>query len=85
VDELSGRETKPTSAVNTASIITRGFINVMKSGNRGTKLDCEANLRRDKGFAVGLVVGSQPSYISFTPSRFRNEASLMLDTSNCSG
>ena len=48
----------PTSAVNTASAITRGFINVMKSGIRATKLGPEANRRRDRATAVVFMVDS---------------------------
>jgi hypothetical protein len=44
--------------VNTASAITRGFINVMKSGSRAAKLEREANWRRDKGNAAVFMVAS---------------------------
>ena len=33
--------------MNTASIITQGFIDVMKSGSRPTTLDYEANPKRE--------------------------------------
>src|SRR5262249_26625482 len=46
-----------TSAVNTASIITRGFINVMKWGRRAVKLGREANQGRE-GIAVALMMNS---------------------------
>ena len=46
----------PTSAVKTASAITRGFINVTKWGSRFTKLGREANERRDNGIAVVFMV-----------------------------
>jgi hypothetical protein len=48
----------PTSAVNTASAITRGFINVMKSETRAAKLGREANRRRDRAIAVVFMVDS---------------------------
>jgi hypothetical protein len=46
----------PTNAVNTASAITRGFINVTKLGGRSTKLGREANEWRDNGIAVVFMV-----------------------------
>src|SRR5215471_3277528 len=48
----------PTKAVNTASTITRGFINAMKWGSRAAKLGREANPGRDKGIAVIVMVDS---------------------------
>jgi hypothetical protein len=42
--------------VNTASTITRGFVNVMKWGSRAAKLGREANRERDKGIAVVFMV-----------------------------
>ena len=44
--------------MNTASAITRGFINVMKSGIRAAKLGREANRRRDRATAVVFMVDS---------------------------
>ncbi len=49
MDQAHGaRWLKPTSAVNTASIITRGFINAMKSPSRTAKLRCEAKPRMSR-------------------------------------
>src|SRR5262245_52980724 len=48
----------PTTAVNTASAITRGLVNAMKSGNRAAKLDREVSLRRDKAIAVLFMADS---------------------------
>jgi hypothetical protein len=42
--------------VNSASAITRGFINVTKWGSRFTKLGREANERHDNGIAVVFMV-----------------------------
>jgi hypothetical protein len=42
--------------VNSASAITRGFINVTKWGSRFTKLGREANEWRDTGIAVLFMV-----------------------------
>jgi hypothetical protein len=53
----------PTKAVNTASTITRGFINAMKWGSRSTKLRREPNPRRDKGIAVVVMVDSSTEIV----------------------
>jgi hypothetical protein len=44
--------------VNTASAITRGFINAMKSGSRATRLVREADEKRDKEIAMVFMVDS---------------------------
>jgi hypothetical protein len=47
--------------------MTRGFINVMKSGNRAAKLEREANQTRDKGkTAVFMVIPQPPGYLFAT-------------------
>src|SRR6516165_9050684 len=46
----------PTTAVNTASAITRGLVNAMKSGSRAAKLGREVSRRRDKAIAVVFMV-----------------------------
>src|SRR6516165_4175822 len=48
----------PTTAVNTASAITRGFVNAMKSGNRAAKLDRDVCRKRDKAIAVVFMIDS---------------------------
>src|SRR5262249_42593895 len=45
-----------TSAVNTASNITRGFMSEKKSGRRAVKRDREAKCRREMGIAVVFTV-----------------------------
>src|SRR6516164_8850873 len=54
----AGATINPTSAVNTASAITRGFVNAMKSGSRAAKLGREVSRRRDKAIAVVFMVES---------------------------
>ena len=41
--EMAWCNTNPTSAVNTASNMTRGFISAMKSGKRVVRRDCAGN------------------------------------------
>jgi hypothetical protein len=53
-----GAISSPTSAVKTASDITRGFIKVTNSGTRAAKLGREANQDGDKVIAVVFMVGS---------------------------
>jgi hypothetical protein len=48
----------PTSAVKTASAITRGFINATKSGNRVSQREREGNGRRRIVIAVVFMVSS---------------------------
>jgi hypothetical protein len=45
--------------VNTASAITRGFINVTKSGNRAAKLGREIKCGRNKGNPAVFIVDPQ--------------------------
>src|SRR5262245_35700109 len=45
----------PTNAVNTASAITRGFINAMKWGTRAAKPEREGSCRRVKGIVVVFI------------------------------
>src|SRR5262249_24382958 len=52
----------PTNAVNTASTITRGFINAMKSGTRVARLEREANQTRDNGKTAVFMVIPQTGY-----------------------
>ena len=53
----------PTSAVNTASNMTRGFISAMKSGKRVVRRDCAGNwnarkcCRRHRQISSALAVG----------------------------
>ena len=54
--------------MNTASAITRGFINVMKSGSRAAKLGREANGKREKEIAVVFMVDSS---MEICPSEVR--------------
>jgi hypothetical protein len=48
----------PTSAVKTASAITRGFIGATKSGRRAVRRDREGNGRRETKIAVVFMVTS---------------------------
>jgi hypothetical protein len=59
--------------VNTASTITRGFVNAMKSGNRAAKWGREVSRRRDKAIALLFMIGSsieicscKVGYLEFT-------------------
>src|SRR5215510_738606 len=52
----------PTSAVNTASTITRGFIKMIKSGSRAANLEREANQTGDKGKTAIFMEIPQPGY-----------------------
>jgi hypothetical protein len=54
--------------VNSASAITRGFINATKSGSRAAKLGREANQRGDKVVAVIFIVDSSAE-VSLSESR----------------
>jgi hypothetical protein len=45
--------------VKTASIITRGSINVMKSGTRAIELGCEINSGFDGRMAVLFIVSTR--------------------------
>jgi len=51
----------PTSAVKTASTITRGFVSVTKSGRRAANRDPEGDCRRDTGIAVVFVANTSQS------------------------
>ena len=51
-----GAINKPTPAVKTARIITRGFIRTMKSGTRAVSPDHEGNGRRETGNAVVFML-----------------------------
>jgi len=42
--------------VNTASALTRGFVNAMKWGRRAANLGREAKRKRDKGIATVSMV-----------------------------
>jgi hypothetical protein len=64
----AGAIIKPTRAVNTASAITRGFINVMKADSRDTEICREAKRRRGKAIAVVFIVNSSME-IAFVSSR----------------
>src|SRR5215468_8628609 len=54
----AGAISSPTSAVKTASDITRGFINATNAGSRAAKLGREANQGGDKVIAVVFMVDS---------------------------
>src|SRR4051794_2149412 len=44
--------TSPTTAVNTASNITRGFMSARKAHSRVANADCVSDCRRDRGSAA---------------------------------
>jgi hypothetical protein len=57
---LPGAIVKPTSAVKTASNITRGFIRAKKSDRRVVKRDDEGNWSCRTGIAVVFMINSSP-------------------------
>ena len=65
-----------TSAVNTASAFTRGFINVMNWVSRAATLGREANRRRDNGIVEAFIIDSSSQRFFFEIRYFALRGSL---------